>query len=105
MQRSCQKIVRIQDGLITEIYDGLVYRDFSDNENALKELLMDDIGLDFDAVIHTYEKLLYDLAMKSTELRSLIMERLPEEWLDWACDHYEEKEETVASLLKKQPIL
>ncbi|KPV56114.1 MULTISPECIES: hypothetical protein [Paenibacillus] len=106
MQKTCQKIVRVQDGLITEIYDGLVYRDFSDNESALKELLMDDIGLDFDSILHTYEQLIYELACSSSELRSSIMKRLPEGWLDWAHDLYSDNNaENKAMLPITQPIL
>ncbi|UUZ79545.1 hypothetical protein LJK88_31025 [Paenibacillus sp. P26] len=101
MQKTCQKIVRIQNGLITEIYDGLVYRNFNDNDRALKELLMDDVGLNFEAVIQTYEKLIYDLACKSTELRSFIMERLPEDWLEWAHARYTEQEVERTPVLKK----
>ncbi|MCZ8520625.1 MULTISPECIES: hypothetical protein [Paenibacillus] len=90
MQKTCQKIVRVQNGLITEIYDGLVYRDFSDNDIALKELLMEDVGLDFDTILHTYEKLIYDLACSGLEVRSFLMKRLPEGWMDWAHAIYSE---------------
>lgn len=103
MQKSCQKIVRIQDGLITEIYDGLVYRGFCDNERALKELLMDDVGLDFEAVIHTYEKLIFDLARQSEELKAMILKRLPEDWLEWADAQYNEEEEPEPVLLTPEP--
>jgi len=92
MQKICQKIVRVQDGLITEIYDGLIYRDFQDNQSAIKELLMDDVGLDFDGILQTYEKLIYDIACSNIEFRSQIMRRLPEGWLDWAHSFYQDEE-------------
>ncbi|WP_235941321.1 hypothetical protein [Paenibacillus puerhi] len=97
MQKICQKIVRVQDGLITEIYDGLIYRDFQDNHSAIKELLMDDVGLDFDGILQTYEKLIYDMACASVEFRSQIMRRLPEGWMDWAHSCYREEEEMAVA--------
>ncbi|NOU97653.1 hypothetical protein GC093_31155 [Paenibacillus sp. LMG 31456] len=84
MQNICQKIVRVQNGLITEIYDGLMYRDFTDNDAALKELLMDDIGSDFDTMLNTYEKLIHDLSVFFPQLQGFINEHLPEGWLDRA---------------------
>ncbi|MEK8127509.1 hypothetical protein WMW72_06225 [Paenibacillus filicis] len=95
MQKICQKIVRVQNGLITEIYDGLIYREFQDNERAMKELLMDDVGLDFDGMLQTYEKLIYDMACASVEFRSYISNRLPEGWIEWAHASYREDEETA----------
>ncbi|MCS7461611.1 hypothetical protein N0M98_15770 [Paenibacillus doosanensis] len=89
MQKTCQKIVRVQNGLITEIYDGLLYRDFQDNDSALKELLMDDVGLDFDSILHTYEELIQELATTFPHLRDFIGSRLPEGWLSWAEQTYQ----------------
>ena len=95
MQKICQKIVRVQNGLITEIYDGLMYRNFSDNDIALKELLMDDIGLDFDSVLHSYEQLLHNLAERFPQLREYILEQLPEGWLEWAREQYADVQHTA----------
>jgi hypothetical protein len=88
MQKKCQKIVRVQNGLIAEIYDGLLYRSFSDNDTALKELLMDDVGLDFFCILQTYEKLIHDLTVSYPQLRNFISEQLPEGWLEWANQSY-----------------
>lgn len=93
MQKTCQKIVRVHNGAIIEIFDGLVTRSFTDNERALKELLMEDIGLDFTRMIQTYEKLLFELAQKHHDNRGLIMDYLPDGWLDWAKELYYEEEE------------
>ncbi|TVY11522.1 hypothetical protein [Paenibacillus cremeus] len=100
MQKSCQKIVRVQNGLITEIYDGLIYRHFNNNESAYKELLLDDVGLEFDAILEIYEKLIYDLAVSSSELRSFILKRLPEGWLEWAQELYSEMQPEEAPVLQ-----
>lgn len=91
MQRICQKIVRVQNGLITEIYDGLRYRSFQDNDRALKELLMDDVGLDFESILYTYEKLILDLAHSFPHLHEFISQQLPEGWLQWTQQSYEEE--------------
>lgn len=91
MQRICQKIVRVQNGLITEIYDGLRYRSFQDNDRALKELLMDDVGLDFESILNTYETLIHDLAHSFPHLRDFISQQLPEGWLQWSQQSYEEE--------------
>jgi hypothetical protein len=88
MQKICQKIVRVQNGLITEIYDGLMYRNFQDNNLALKELLMDDVGLDFESMLHSYGQLLHDLVVRFPQLRSYIAEQLPEGWQEWAKEYY-----------------
>ncbi|WP_051620457.1 hypothetical protein [Paenibacillus sp. UNC451MF] len=91
MQRICQKIVRVQNGLITEIYDGLRYRSFQDNDRALKELLMDDVGLDFESILNTYESLIHDLANSFPHLRDYISQKLPDGWLQWSQQNYEEE--------------
>ncbi|GAA4867625.1 hypothetical protein GCM10023310_54210 [Paenibacillus vulneris] len=91
MQRICQKIVRVQNGLITEIYDGLRYRSFQDNDLAMKELLMDDVGLDFESVINTYEQVIHDLAQAFPHLREFISDKLPEGWFQWYQQSYEEE--------------
>lgn len=88
MPNRCQKIVRVQDGQITEIYDGLVYRSFTDNDRALKELLMDDIGLDFYSILQTYESLICELSGFTEENRRHIESKLPEGWLEWAHEVY-----------------
>ncbi|WP_019532760.1 hypothetical protein [Paenibacillus ginsengihumi] len=88
MPNRCQKIVRVQDGQIKEIYDGLVYRSFTDNDRALKELLMDDIGLDFYSILQTYESLICELSRLTEENRQYIESRLPEGWLEWASEVY-----------------
>lgn len=93
MQRICQKIVRVQDGLITEIYDGLLYRDFHDNDTALKELLMDDVGLDFESMLATYEQLIFNMASAYPHLREYIGQQLPEGWLNWAEQIFQERAE------------
>lgn len=103
MQRICQKIVRVQNGLITEIYDGLRYRDFQDNDTALKELLMEDIGLDFESVLHTYERLIYDLAATFPQLRDFIGQQLPEGWLSWAQQSFHEDALPTSTTADKQP--
>ncbi|MFE5317069.1 hypothetical protein ACFQ88_00035 [Paenibacillus sp. NPDC056579] len=103
MQRICQKIVRVQNGLITEIYDGLRYRDFEDNDTALKELLMEDIGLDFESVLNTYEKLICDLAAAFPQIRDFVSQQLPEGWLNWAQQSAYEEEMPTASSANKQP--
>lgn len=109
MQKICQKIVRVQNGLITEIYDGLIYRDFNDNDRAIKELLMEDVGMDFDAMLQTYEKLIFDLAssnIDNPDMQAMIKNRLPEGWLDWAETIYREEGRQEQSLQQKsQPIL
>ncbi|PZE22035.1 hypothetical protein [Paenibacillus xerothermodurans] len=97
MQKSCQKIVRIEDGLIAEIYDGLLYRHFTDNDTALRELLMEDVGLDFDGILQTYEKLIHDLAASFPQLRPRIAEQLPEGWLEWAEESYSDDAPTLPS--------
>jgi hypothetical protein len=88
MQKICQKIVRVQNGLITEIYDGLMYRDFDNNDIALKELLMDDVGLDFEAILHSYGQLIHDMAVRFPHLQSYISQQLPEGWLEWAKESF-----------------
>jgi hypothetical protein len=88
MQKICQKIVRVQNGLITEIYDGLMYRDFEDNDIALKELLMDDVGLDFESMLHSYGQVIHDMVVSFPQLNSYITEQLPEGWLEWAKEYY-----------------
>jgi hypothetical protein len=84
MQKTCQKIVRVQNGLIAEIYDGLLYRNFKENDTALKELLMEDVGLDFHLILHTYEKLIHDLYAAFPPMRQMIADQLPDGWLEWA---------------------
>jgi hypothetical protein len=97
MQKICQKIVRVQDGLITEIYDGLMYRDFNNNDIALKELLMDDVGLDFESILYSYGQLIHDLAVTFPQLKSYISEQLPEGWLEWAKEQFSDEPQTVSS--------
>ncbi|MCR8633890.1 hypothetical protein [Paenibacillus radicis (ex Xue et al. 2023)] len=99
MQNICQKIVRVQNGLITEIYDGLMYRDFTDNDTALKELLMDDIGLDFDFILNTYEKLIHDLSVSFPQLQGFINEQLPDGWLVRAEQRYSDTQSLLSPLL------
>jgi hypothetical protein len=98
MQKTCQKIVRVHNGTIIEIYDGLVTRSFTDNERALKELLMDDIGLDFQAMMEAYERLLFELAQVHHDNRRLIIECLPEGWLEWAKEIFQQEEELCESV-------
>ncbi|MDQ1909509.1 hypothetical protein RAC89_03200 [Paenibacillus sp. GD4] len=104
MQKTCQKIVRVQDGRITEIFDGLVARSFSDNDKALKDLLLDDIGLDFQGILETYERLLLELAQTHQDNLEMLKEYLPEGWLEWAEETYaagqEEDKRHEVSVLK-----
>jgi hypothetical protein len=97
MQKVCQKIVRVQNGLITEIYDGLMYRDFKNNDCALKELLMDDVGLDFESMLHSYGQIIHDMVVRFPQLNSFITEQLPEGWLEWAKEYYADEPKIAAS--------
>ncbi|WP_281886700.1 hypothetical protein [Paenibacillus sp. YYML68] len=110
MQKICQKIVRVQNGLIVEIYDGLFTKSFreSRNDKAIQELVMDDIGLDFNEMLRTYERLIYELATQKEELQSYIADRLPEGWLEWIeekCSELEQANHDEARELQKQSIL
>ncbi|NHN28817.1 hypothetical protein [Paenibacillus agricola] len=95
MQKICQKIVRVQNGLITEIYDGLMYRKFDNNDIALKELLMDDVGLDFEAMLHSYGQVIHDMVIRFPQLSSYLTEQLPEGWLEWAKEYYADEMATT----------
>ncbi len=57
---------------------------------------MEDVGMDFDAMLQTYEKLIYDLAssnIDNPDMQAMIKNRLPEGWLDWAETIYRKKED------------